>query len=236
MKDVTDATFQTEVVERSKQLPVVVDLWAPWCGPCKTLGPTIEKVVNETEGRVELAKVNVDENPAISQAFRVQSIPAVFALKDGKVVDTFVGALPEAAVREFVGKLAPVASPADLLAAIGDEQSLLEALELEPNNEVAIATLAEIYVEKSRFDEALSLLGRIPETEATASVGSLARLRKANVETTNDLEVEKRLILLLDSVKADESARAEFVDLLRAFPIGDERIAQYRKMLTSRLY
>jgi putative thioredoxin len=119
MKDVTDATFQADVVERSKQLPVVVDLWAPWCGPCKTLGPTIEKVVNETEGRVELAKVNVDENPAISQAFRVQSIPAVFALKDGKVVDTFVGALPETAVREFVSKLAPVTSPADLLAATG---------------------------------------------------------------------------------------------------------------------
>ncbi|NNN11279.1 MAG: thioredoxin [Acidimicrobiaceae bacterium] len=236
MKDVTDATFQVEVVERSKQVPVVIDLWAPWCGPCKTLGPTIEKVVNETEGRVELVKVNVDENPAISQAFRVQSIPAVFALKDGKVIDTFVGALPESAVREFVAKLAPVTSPADLLVAIGDEESLLAALELEPNNEGAIAALAEVWVEQSRFDEALSLLKRIPETEATARVASLARLRKANVETANDEELEKRLNILLDSVKADEAARAEFVDLLRAFPIGDERIAQYRRKLTSRLY
>ena len=97
--DVTDATFQTEVVERSMQSVVIVDLWAPWCGPCRTLSPIIEKVVDETNGKAVLVKVDVDENPAISQAFRVQSIPAVYALKDGQVVDGFMGALPEHEVR-----------------------------------------------------------------------------------------------------------------------------------------
>ena len=119
MIDVTDATFEEEVLRRSSEVPVVVDLWAPWCGPCRTLGPIIEKVVDATEGAVALAKVNVDENPAISGSFQVQSIPAVFALKDGKVVDGFIGALPEAAVAEFVAKLAPAPSEADLLVAEG---------------------------------------------------------------------------------------------------------------------
>ena len=95
MKDVTDATFATDVIERSKTVPVVVDLWATWCGPCTTLSPIIEKVIDETSGAVELAKVDVDANPDISRAFQVQSIPAVFAIKDGAIVDSFVGALPE---------------------------------------------------------------------------------------------------------------------------------------------
>src|SRR3569832_1653998 len=103
--DVTDATFPTEVIERSKTVPVVVDLWAEWCGPCKTLGPILEKVIAETDGAEELAKVDVDANPQVASAFRVLSIPAVYAMQDGKVVVGFVGAQPEAAVREFVGRL-----------------------------------------------------------------------------------------------------------------------------------
>src|SRR5438045_9759765 len=91
MIEVTDETFEVDVLERSKQVPVVVDLWAPWCGPCRTLGPIIEKVVDATEGKVELVKVNVDENPRVSSTFQVQSIPAVYAIKDGKVVDGFIG-------------------------------------------------------------------------------------------------------------------------------------------------
>ncbi len=109
MADVTDATFATDVVERSNTVPVVVDLWAPWCGPCTSLGPILEKVVGETQGMVELAKINVDENPEVSAAFKVQSIPAVYALKDGQVVDGFMGAQGEPQVVEFVQRLLDMA-------------------------------------------------------------------------------------------------------------------------------
>src|SRR5688572_3092298 len=103
--DVTDATFEAEVLERSLRTPVVVDLWAEWCGPCKQLGPIIEKVVDETQGKVVLAKVDVDANPQIAQALRVQSIPAVFVAREGKLFQGFIGAQPEAAVRQFVESL-----------------------------------------------------------------------------------------------------------------------------------
>ena len=134
--DVTAATFESEVVERSKQVPVVVDLWAEWCGPCKTLGPVLEKVVDETGGKVVLVKVDVDANPQVSAAFQVQSIPAVYALKDGKVVDGFVGAQPEANVRQFVEGLLPTAEEDALtsLLAAGDEESLRQVLLAEPGH------------------------------------------------------------------------------------------------------
>ena len=109
------------VLDRSDQVPVVVDLWAPWCGPCRTLGPILEDVIEATGGAVELAKVNVDENPRISAAFQVQSIPAVMAIKDRKVVDSFIGAVGRPEVEKFVASLAPAPSEADLLAAAGDE-------------------------------------------------------------------------------------------------------------------
>ena len=140
--DVTDQSFQADVLERSATVPVVVDLWAPWCGPCTTLGPMIEKAVADTGGAVELAKVNVDENPRIAEAFQVQSIPAVFAIRDGQVVDQFIGALPEAQVTGFVQRLAPVPSEADNLVAAGDEASLRQALELEPDHQEATEILA----------------------------------------------------------------------------------------------
>src|SRR5688500_10154443 len=137
MADVTDATFEQDVIEWSKEVPVVVDLWAEWCGPCKTLGPVLEKVIDATGGRVELAKVDVDTNPQVAQAFQVQSIPAVYALKDGRVVDGFVGAQPEANVARFVESLLPTEEQTEVqrLIALGDEASLSQALELEPGNE-----------------------------------------------------------------------------------------------------
>ena len=107
MVDVTDATFEAEILFRSDDLPVVVDLWAPWCGPCRTLGPIIEKVIDETDGQVVLAKVNTDENPGIAQLFDVQGIPAVHAVHKRKVVGSFVGAQPERMVRDFVESLLP---------------------------------------------------------------------------------------------------------------------------------
>ena len=187
--DVTDATFQTEVVERSSSVPVVIDLWAPWCGPCRTLGPIIEQVIDETDGEVVLVKVNVDENPQISQAFQVQSIPLVVAVKDGQPVDGFLGAQPEAAVRDFILGLLPSEQETaiDALIAAGDESSLREALELEPGHEGAVIALAELMVEKGEPDEALSLLARIPENAETRRVAALARLGD-DAPATDDLD------------------------------------------------
>src|SRR5688572_10767785 len=141
--DVTDATFATEVVERSKQVPVVVDLWANWCGPCKQLTPILEKVVDETGGKVVLAKVDVDANRQVAAAFQVQGIPAVFALRDGQVVDTFVGAQPEANVRAFVERLLPAEEEDAIgkLVAAGDEASLRAALDVDPGHEGAVVGL-----------------------------------------------------------------------------------------------
>ncbi|HNB96328.1 MAG TPA: thioredoxin, partial [Microthrixaceae bacterium] len=146
MADVTDATFTTDVVERSRTVPVVVDLWAEWCGPCRTLGPILEKVVADTGGQVELAKVDIDANPSVASMFQVQSIPAVYAMKDGKVVDGFLGAQPEWQVAEFVQRLYPSVEDreVDRLVAAGDEASLRAALELEPSEETVIVALAEL--------------------------------------------------------------------------------------------
>src|SRR6476619_4751402 len=128
--EVTDETFERTVIEGSSERPVIVDLWAEWCGPCRTLGPILEKVVAATDGAVELVKVDVDANPAIAQTFRAQSIPAVHALKDGKVVDSFIGAVPEDRVQIFVDGLVPTAEETQLreLIEAGDKASLRSAL------------------------------------------------------------------------------------------------------------
>jgi putative thioredoxin len=231
--DVTDATFEVEVLDRSESTPVVVDLWAEWCGPCKTLGPILERVIGDTDGKVALAKVDVDANPATSAMFQVQSIPAVYALKDRKVVDGFTGALPEAAVAEFVSRLAP--SEADekiaALVAAGDEASLRSALDLVADHEGAVLALAELLVTTDRSDEALQLLERIPETVESRRVAALARTGGQAPEDPG-----ARLDALLDEVKDDEAARQEFVDLLEVMGPDDPRTGDYRKALTARLF
>ncbi len=237
--DVTDQSFESDVLARSDDVPVVVDLWAPWCGPCRTLGPIIERAVEKTGGKVALAKVNVDENPEVSAAFRVQSIPAVFALDKRKVVDSFVGALPEKAVEEFVGRLLAAPSEVDLLAAAGDEDSLRRALEIEPGHPAAVVALAELLVDKGDADEALALLARIPETSETRRVAALARLTASDGDAARAMRtgtVEERLAELLDHVKQDPAARQEYVDLLETMPPDDERRERHRRALASRLF
>lgn len=241
--DVTDASFQTDVLDRSSTHPVVVDLWAPWCGPCRTLGPILEQVIDETGGQVELVKVNVDENPQVSAAFRVQGIPAVYALADGKVVDGFVGAQPEAQVREFVDRLLPSEAEQQLeaLLAAGDEASLRQILDQKPDHHDAIVALAELLADRrdnGDSDEALALLGRIPETPETRRVAALVRTgagASAGAAGSGD-EIAAKLDALLDQVKADDAARQEYVDLLEVLGADDPRTADYRRRLTSRLF
>lgn len=231
--DVTDATFESEVIEKSNDVTVVVDLWAPWCGPCKTLGPIIEKVIDATNGKVVLAKVNIDENPAIGQAFKVQSIPAVYALQDGAVVNGFMGALPEHEIQTFIDSLGPSEQEQAIseLIAGGDEGSLRIALQLEPANEDAIGALGELLVADGRTDEALALVERIPENERTRKIAASARVGEA----PND-DFDAQLSALLDRVKNDDDARQQFVDILELMGVEDPRTAEYRRQLTMRLY
>jgi putative thioredoxin len=233
--DVTDATFEAQVLGRSRQVPVVVDLWAPWCGPCRVLGPVLERVVERTNGAVELAKVNVDENPQVAAAFQVQSIPAVYAVRDRQVVDGFIGALPEAAVEEFVRRLLPEEREVDRLVRAGDEASLRKALELEPANEAAVVALARLLVDRGDAEEALELLGRIPDTPDARQVAAEARLRLRGVQLGPG-ELEAHLEQLLERVKRDEEARQEYLDLLETLGPEDPRTARYRKALAQRLF
>lgn len=233
--DVTDATLEDEVLNRSMTTPVVVDLWAPWCGPCKTLGPMIEAAVNATGGKVVLAKINVDENPASSQAFKVQSIPAVFAISEGKIVNSFVGALPEEKIVEFVNGLVGATPPTevDLLREQGDESALRKALELEPDNAEVIIDLAELLAGEDRGEEALGLLEKIPETVETRRIAAYVR---SGSNFTTDAQIEERLEQLLLIVKAEDEARQEFVDLLELLGAEDPRTSLWRKRLTTTLF
>ncbi len=215
-------------------VPVVVDLWAEWCGPCKTLGPIIEKVIGETGGAVELAKVDVDTNPEIAQAFNVQSIPAVFAIHEGKIVDSFVGALPESAVREFVEKLAPGTSKVDQLVDVGDEASLRAALELDATNIDAAVALGDLLRRADRLDEADEVLKPFENVVAAKTILARIRLQRGGVSLDGDLDLT--LEHLLEQSSSATSAKDSLLEILDALGPGDPRYVSYRRKLASRLY
>ncbi len=172
--DADDTTFRQTVLERSAEVPVVVDFWAEWCGPCRQLTPALEASAGAREGRIDLAKVDVDQNPLLSQTYQVRGIPAVKAFRDGKVVSEFTGAAPPAQVELFFDALVP--SEADELAATDDEASLRRALELDPRQSAAAVKLARLLLARGEADQALATLDPFPHDFLAAGLAARARL------------------------------------------------------------
>ena len=244
--DVTDSTFETAVIERSRTLPVVVDFWAEWCGPCRQLGPVIERAVAERDGKVELAKIDVDANPAVSRAFGIQSIPAVKAFRDGRVVAEFVGAQPPAAVNSFLDSLLP--SEADGLVAEGDEDSLRRAVELEPSRADAAVPLARILLSRGDADGALALVKQVPGN--FAADGLAARIELERCDPPLDLgdafavldagDQEKALDLLIGALPSADGAKDDIrrvvVGILDELGVESPLARESRRRLASALY
>lgn len=172
--EVTDADFEQQVLERSAEVPVLVDFWADWCQPCHMLTPVIEKAVAAHDGQVELAKLDVDSNPATAARFGVRGLPTVKAFRDGNVVDEFTGAQPPAVVERFIDELVP--SEADELAESDDEEALRRALELDPGHAVARRRLGRLLLRRGETEKALQLLENVPGDFVADGLAARARL------------------------------------------------------------
>jgi putative thioredoxin len=243
--DVTEQDFQQQVIEKSHEIPVVVDFWAEWCGPCRSLGPILEKEAGAREGDFVLAKLDTDANQQLAAQFGIQSIPAVKAFKDGKVVDEFVGALPPARVQQFLDGLLP--SEADALIEEGDEDSLRRALELEPARADAALALARLLRERGERDAALAVLANATGSYAAEGLASRIRLEDdpdvADAFAALDAgEQQRGLDALIAAIAATTDADRR--DELRRAVVGvlDELGAEHplaresRRKLASALY
>jgi putative thioredoxin len=256
--EATDANFEQVVVEASKERPVLVDLWAAWCGPCRTLGPLLEKVAAERDGAFLLAKLDVDANPMVASMFGVQSIPTVIAFRDGQPVTGFVGAYPEPAVNEFVDSLLPTeadlaAEGARAVADAGDvegaEAGFREALEKDPDNAEAKVGLGRILVERGELEAARELVRPLlPDPEAER-VMAIARVREwGSVEGAGALASAQRLAArgewpealdaMLACVRGEDrdAARAAMVDVFAVLGDEDPIVPEYRRRLASALF
>jgi putative thioredoxin len=246
--DVTEADFQRAVIDRSRDVPVVVDFWAEWCGPCRALTPALERAAEARDGKVELVKVDVDGNPGLARSYGVQGIPAVKAFRDGQVVDEFVGALPAAQVERFMDGLVP--SEADALAAAGDEQSLRRALELEPGRADAATALARMLIERGELEEALAVLDRVTGDFAAEGLAALVKLKlddpdgplaeAADAVLAADHEAGlQRLIGALEQAGDDETRdriRKTMVGVFTELGADHPLTREYRRKLAAALY
>jgi putative thioredoxin len=242
--DVSEQDFEREVVERSRTTPVVVDFWAEWCGPCRTLTPALEKAANAREGDVVLAKVDTDANQSLAQRFGIQGIPAVKAFRDGEVVDEFVGVQPPAAVERFFDKLVP--TEADHLVGAGDEASLRKALELQPGRPDASVALGGLLHRRGEEDAALEILDAVPGSFAAEGLAARIRLEREDPELAaafaalDDGELQKGLDLLLEALPhADghkDDIRKVVVGVLDELGVEHPLARETRRRLASALY
>jgi putative thioredoxin len=240
VKDATDASFVADVIEASKQQPVLVDFWAPWCGPCKQLGPLIEKVVAENSGKVKLVKVNIDENPQYAGQLRVQSIPAVFAFVDGRPVDGFMGALPESQIRQFISRLSKMGNLADQITeAVGMARAAFEQKDYEAVIDIASQVLgadsaqAEAHALKARaemeleqLDAAQATLGAVPAEKQgdplVISAKAALDLLLNPVDTSGIAALERKIA----DNPLDHAARVELAVLLNGSNRREDAIDQ----------
>ncbi|MGN6816956.1 MAG: tetratricopeptide repeat protein [Solirubrobacterales bacterium] len=237
---VTEETFDSEVLDRSQTLPVVVDFWADWCGPCKALSPALEKAEASRRGKVVLARVDVDANPRLSALFKVQGIPAVKAFREGQVIDEFTGAWPPAQVEAFFDSLFP--SRTDELLAAGDEPSLREAAELEPGRDDVAVALATARLGRGAEAEALEAVKGHDGDFAAAGVAARVRLTGAGIGSDafaalDRGEREAALDALIAGLgRAGDSHREDFrraiIGILADLDPGDPTARAYRRKLS----
>jgi putative thioredoxin len=254
--EVTDQDFVETVVEESKRRPVVVDLWAAWCGPCRTLGPILEKVAAERGGAFLLAKLDVDANPYTAGQFGVQSIPTVIAFNDGRPVDGFVGALPEPMVNEFVDKLLPTEADLGAREALAEELEgdlsdaegkYREALESEPANRDARLGLGRVLAETGREAEAReTLMPLLPDAEAERVLAAIEVGSWASVSGPGTLAAAKRLAAkgshrealdgMLGALRDDPEARQAILEVFTFLGEEDPLVPEYRRKLANALF
>ena len=247
--DVDEAHFETEVVARSAELPVVVDFWAPWCAPCRQLGPVLEKAAEARDGEVVLVKIDTDQNPGIARQFGIQGIPAVKAFVDGEVKAEFVGAQGPSQVEAFFDALVP--SQADQLLGAGDEASLRKVLELEPANPEANFKLARIRYDAGDADAALELLHNVAGNFAADGLAARIELERQDGQPRiaeafarlDEDETEAGLDVLLDELAASdpdsedrERLRRIIVAVLAELGVEHPLARESRRRLAAALY
>jgi putative thioredoxin len=245
IKDTTTATFRQDVLSESARQPVLVDFWAPWCGPCKQLGPIIEKVVKSAGGKVKLVKMNIDEHPQIAGQLGIKSIPAVIAFTRGQPVDGFVGALPESQIKGFIERLVGPLGPGEVAEMLAEVEALLaesdvagaaavyaEVLAMEPDNAKALGGLAKLYVDMGELDQARGMLAAVPADKASdpsvaaaraaleiaeqaASVGDFTALQQQVEQNPKDYQARFDLALALGSNNQREAAVDHLIEIIR---------------------